>query len=123
MKRTDTQNRPDMRPVVRPRRPAINRPSVILNDPGQLGKYLYAVAWVAMNDNDGEPDRLSPKSLATYTTVILVADLFGKEPGEVAHDVVAARKRQDSPVNTPRSIRQARTFGPGHPTGGRITHS
>ena len=53
--------------------------------------YRYGVRWIAVNDEPGdfEPDRISG-----YISTLLLADLFGKDPEEVAADVVTCRKKE-----------------------------
>lgn len=60
-----------------------------------MASYRTAIQWIAANDGDGDPDRLDAASIASVTTVLLVADLFGKDEATVAKAVVAARKRND----------------------------
>lgn len=62
--------------------------------------YMAAIAWVAANEahRDHNPqmyahERLAIEIVKTYTTVAFVADLFGKEIGQVAQDVCAEYAR------------------------------
>jgi hypothetical protein len=52
--------------------------------------YREAVVWIALNDNPGDDHPASV--LVEYLTVVLVADLFGREPFQVAADVLKARR-------------------------------
>jgi hypothetical protein len=54
--------------------------------------YRFGVAWIADNDNSGDPDALDPLAVANYVSTCLLADLFGKARMKVAADVVAYRK-------------------------------
>lgn len=51
--------------------------------------YKFGVAWIALNDNAGE--NLSAEELSGTISVLLLADLFGKDPEKVAKDVIAYR--------------------------------
>ena len=48
-----------------------------------------AIAWIADNDETGE---LDIEVMETLISVLLVADLFGKTPTEIATRVVKVRK-------------------------------
>ncbi|HEY7195500.1 MAG TPA: hypothetical protein VH439_17285 [Gemmatimonadales bacterium] len=50
--------------------------------------YLRAVEWIALND---EPTLTDAAELSELISVVLVADLWGKEPDDVARDVLQAR--------------------------------
>jgi hypothetical protein len=52
--------------------------------------YRKAVEWIARNDNDGVRD--DDQAIANYLTVSMVADLYGKEPIDVARDVMMFRR-------------------------------
>ncbi len=52
--------------------------------------YREGVAWIALND---EPTDLDPESVDGYVATLLLADLFGKEPREVAEAVVRYRRK------------------------------
>lgn len=56
--------------------------------------YLAAVQWIADNDESAEMD---PGVIAHQTTVLLLADLTGNDPGTVALDVVLKRRGEDPP--------------------------
>lgn len=51
--------------------------------------YEFAIAWVAVNDDPTEKD---PQVVTDQISVVLVADLFGKEPEEVAADIIKLRE-------------------------------
>jgi cbb3-type cytochrome oxidase subunit 1 len=51
--------------------------------------YKAAVQWIAEND---EPTWYGVDSVALMLTVVLVADLFGKTPEDVAKSVVRYRR-------------------------------
>jgi hypothetical protein len=53
--------------------------------------YRKGVAWIAWND---EPEDLDPENVSGYISTSLLADLFGKDPLDVAKDVVRYRKQQ-----------------------------
>lgn len=55
--------------------------------------YWYAVTWIAYND-DGIT--LDTEQIEGYITTMLVADLYGREPWEVALDVIKIRLQRDS---------------------------
>jgi hypothetical protein len=57
------------------------------------GSYRAAVAWIAENDDAGSDDALNPEVVAGYVTTILVADVWDKEPEEVAAAIVKYRKK------------------------------
>lgn len=78
------------------------RPSVVLQYERWFGTYDRAVAWLACHGGW----RLSEKS----ETVVLVADLYGVEPGQVAHDAKMARKREKAQPRNVKSIREQRLF-------------
>ncbi len=95
-------------------------PSIVLQrNPDQ--SYDYACAWVALNDNQADGSDIP--GIAQYLSTTLVADLFGKSTDQVAHYVAAMRRAEDrhEAKGRRRSIAVARTQGPAHPTGGRIS--
>lgn len=81
------------------------KPSAVLRLDRYFGTYDRAVAWLAVNGGEADSE-------------MLIADLYGIEPGQVKHDVVMARKREAKRPR--RSIRRAKHHGPAHPTGGTI---
>lgn len=56
-----------------------------------MARYTDALSWIALNDAPGDDDNAA--DTAGYLTVCLVADLFNKEPYEVARKVVHLRRR------------------------------
>lgn len=54
--------------------------------------YREAIAWIAMNDGDGQDDRLDFDSLKGYVTVCLIADIFCVSQARVADDVIKYRR-------------------------------
>lgn len=52
--------------------------------------YREGVAWIALND---EPSDVDPDSVASYISTMLLADLFGKEPADVAKAIVRKRRQ------------------------------
>lgn len=52
--------------------------------------YRSAVAWIAGNDDED----LGNDDTGYILTVLLVADLWGKEPQKVAEDIVAYRSKK-----------------------------
>jgi hypothetical protein len=53
--------------------------------------YREAVAWIALNDDAGAAYAMVMSEVAGMISVVLVADLFGKEPHHVATDVIKYR--------------------------------
>jgi hypothetical protein len=53
-----------------------------------MSKLNAAVRWIAEND---EPTELDPFVIAEQISVLLVADVWGKDPGEIAMGVVNFR--------------------------------
>lgn len=54
--------------------------------------YRKGIEWIALND---EPDDRDAENVAGYISTILLSDLFGKDPDDVARDVVRYRERND----------------------------
>lgn len=54
-----------------------------------------AIAWIALNESNGDPGRLDPRIVAWYMVSVLVADLFGLTPQEIGRRVVEYRLHQD----------------------------
>lgn len=52
--------------------------------------YKFAIAWIALNDSPG--DNENAETMAGYVSVLLVADLFGKDQNQVAKDVFQYRQ-------------------------------
>ncbi len=52
-----------------------------------------AVQWIALNDAAGDDDL--PELMAGYISVLLVADLFGKEPIDIARRVYTERHPEE----------------------------
>ena len=52
--------------------------------------YRLGVRWIADND---EPDEMDPEEISNFISTLLLADLFGKDPMQVANAVVRERKR------------------------------
>lgn len=52
--------------------------------------YRFSIEWIALND---EPDEFDEKEVANLISVLLVADMFYKDPSEVAKAVVKYRKK------------------------------
>lgn len=50
--------------------------------------YRFAVAWIAENDETAETDL---KAVSEQVTVLMLADMTGKDPEVVARDVLKAR--------------------------------
>lgn len=57
--------------------------------------YKFGCQWIADNDNPGDPDALNVETVSGFISVLLLADMFGKEPEEVALKVVALRLGAD----------------------------
>lgn len=65
-----------------------------------MAKFKDAVAWIAYNDGAGDTreeygDQENINILTGQVTVLLVADIFGKEPEEVADMILGIRRRED----------------------------
>jgi hypothetical protein len=57
--------------------------------------YKAAVQWIAFNDEWIEPEvGTDLESTAEMLTVVMLADLAGKTPQQVAKDVLKIRKRE-----------------------------
>jgi hypothetical protein len=54
--------------------------------------YREAVEWIALNDDPGSPDSLSPYQIADYISTSLVADIFRKSRAQVALDIMEIRR-------------------------------
>ena len=54
-----------------------------------MRSYKFGVNWIAQNDETGETDQ---GAVADLVSVMLLADLAGKTPEQVAKDVLKARK-------------------------------
>lgn len=52
--------------------------------------FREGVAWIALNDSPG--DAADAETIAGYISVALLADLFGKDPADVARSVVNYRR-------------------------------
>ena len=57
--------------------------------------YKFGVRWIAENDDPGSPDAQNVEVVAGYVSTLLLADLFHKEPAEVAKDIVRWRNRSN----------------------------
>lgn len=55
-------------------------------------KYQRAVSWIAWND---EPEETDDIRVSEMISVACIADVFEKDPMQVAMDVTAYRERQD----------------------------
>ena len=53
----------------------------------------FAVDWIALNDAAGDPDALEAEVVAGYISTLLVADIFNKDPEDVALRVVRRRRK------------------------------
>ena len=61
-----------------------------------MARYLDAVRWIAVNDEDGSGH--SVEEIAGYLTVALVADVWTKDVEVVAEDVAGMRSAFGLPV-------------------------
>jgi hypothetical protein len=59
---------------------------------GKKQGYRFGVEWIGMND---EPLERDPEVIATFISTALLADLYGKEPLEVAKDIERFRIKHD----------------------------
>jgi hypothetical protein len=57
---------------------------------GRAARLDAAIDWIALNDEPGESDI---DTVALQISVVLVADLWQREPAEIARKVLARRKR------------------------------
>lgn len=55
--------------------------------------YRDAVDFIAQNDAPGDGD--DADAIQSYTTVVLVASIFGTDPARVARDVARRRRHLD----------------------------
>lgn len=53
-----------------------------------MARYKEAVQWIAYND---EPSETDPNAMSGLISVVMVADLWDKDAGDVAREVVAIR--------------------------------
>jgi hypothetical protein len=53
--------------------------------------YRHAVSWIAANDGSGDDDAKDETTVSGMVTVLLVADIFAVDAGEVAKAVVKYR--------------------------------
>jgi hypothetical protein len=61
----------------------------------RLRLYRDMVEMIALNDDPGGNYAMNVPAVAGYTTVVLAAAVFGKEPVQVARAVVRVRRRQE----------------------------
>jgi hypothetical protein len=61
--------------------------------PGRAS-YRFGVEWIAENDEWAETD---PQEIAGFISTLLLADLFGKHPLNVAQDIATLRLRRPAP--------------------------
>lgn len=71
--------------------------------------YRRGVEWIALNDDAGSDDARIVEQVRGYISTLLLADLFGKEPREVATDVVRLRMREKG-VKRPKACRECGEF-------------
>lgn len=66
-----------------------------MGDIRQFDSILFeqAVDWIALNDAPGDEDALKPGVISGTISVLLVADLFDKQPLAVAKEVVRMRRK------------------------------
>ncbi len=55
--------------------------------------YKFGVAWIAENDDVGSGDARDVEAVAGYISTLLLADLFHKQPTNVAQDIVKYREQ------------------------------
>ena len=53
-----------------------------------IASYRKGIEWIALNDDYGATDAFDVDVVSTYISTVLLADLFGKEPLEVAENIV-----------------------------------
>jgi hypothetical protein len=71
--------------------------------------YFNAVAWVALND---DTECMDAEQIQEQISAVLVADLFEKEPAEVAQDIIRLRKAHANALTTVKEY--------AHPSGFRV---
>lgn len=57
--------------------------------------YREAVAWIALNDGNGDVDRLDARDIVGMISIALIADIFDVPQIKVATDVVLYRANVD----------------------------
>jgi hypothetical protein len=57
--------------------------------------YREAVAWIAMNDGDGDTERLDPEHCSSLVSTCLIADIFQVPQERVGQDIVRYRAKKD----------------------------
>ena len=63
--------------------------------------YKFGVAWIAENDDPGSADARDVEVVAGYISTLLLADLFHKQPVDVARDVVVHRQQHGITAPSP----------------------
>lgn len=58
-----------------------------------MARFVDALRWIALNDNDAE---LDVSVVEESVTVLMVADLWRKSAFLIAHDVVQMRRLRDA---------------------------
>lgn len=58
----------------------------------------FGIEWIALND---EPDEIDARVIADQISVMLLADLFGKDPEDVADDIAQWRCRYARDTGNP----------------------
>lgn len=53
--------------------------------------YRFGVEWIALNDSAG--DNHSEHDIATYVSVLLLADLFDVDPARIAAEIIKIRSK------------------------------
>ncbi len=62
----------------------------------KAASYRSAVKWIAVNDSNGDCERLAYNVVSELITTALVADIFGEDPIDVAIAVVRERVKADA---------------------------
>lgn len=57
--------------------------------------YRKAIQWIALNDENGAPERLDPTFNGDLVTACMVRDVYGKDAHEVGWAIVRERQRND----------------------------
>lgn len=66
----------------------------MVKKPLRRPSYKKGLEWIAEND---EPGQVNPQIVSESISVLLLADLFCREPFDVAISVVKRRKERDKP--------------------------
>jgi len=60
-----------------------------------IASYRKGIEWIALNDDCGSKDAFDVNVVSSYISTVLLADLFGKNPLEVAEKIVKYRQKDN----------------------------